>query len=52
MTILPLPLAYLITPALLGVGIGMASIPIIIHLLSRRKVRKVRWAAMTWLLAV
>lgn len=46
-----LPLGYLITPALLGVGIAAASAPILIHLLSRRRVRKLEWAAMHWLLA-
>ncbi len=38
------------TPALLW-GIGLASAPIIIHLLSRRKYREIEWAAMKWLLA-
>ncbi len=44
------PLALLTTSALLWGGVALASIPIIIHLLSRRRVRKVRWAAMQWLL--
>ncbi len=43
-------LALLTTSALLWGGVAFASIPIIIHLLSRRRVRKVRWAAMQWLL--
>ena len=37
-------------PALLW-GVGLASAPIIIHLLSRRKYREMEWAAMKWLLA-
>jgi hypothetical protein len=37
-------------PALLG-GLAAASVPIIIHLLNRRKFREVRWAAMRFLLA-
>lgn len=44
-------LGGLLTPALFWTGLGLATIPIIIHLLSRRRVRRVRWAAMTWLLA-
>ncbi len=38
------------TPALLW-GVGLASAPIIIHLLSRRRYRELEWAAMKWLLA-
>jgi hypothetical protein len=45
------PLGYLITPLLLWAGVGLASLPVIIHLLSRRRVRKVEWAAMNWLMA-
>jgi hypothetical protein len=37
-------------PALLG-GLAAASIPIVIHLLNRRKFREMRWAAMQFLLA-
>jgi hypothetical protein len=37
-------------PALLG-GLAAASVPIIIHLLNRRKFREMRWAAMQFLLA-
>lgn len=37
-------------PALLW-GLGLASAPIIIHLLSRRRYREMSWAAMQWLLA-
>jgi hypothetical protein len=32
-------------------GLGLASAPIIIHLLSRRRFREIEWAAMKWLLA-
>jgi hypothetical protein len=32
-------------------GLGLASAPIIIHLLSRRRFRELEWAAMKWLLA-
>src|SRR3954452_19325077 len=32
-------------------GLGAASLPIIIHLLNRRKFRETRWAAMQFLLA-
>ena len=45
------PLAMLLHPGILALGAAAAAIPLIIHLLSRRKVRPVRWAAMTWLLA-
>ena len=38
-----------INPALL-LGFGAVSIPIIIHLLNRRRFRVVRWAAMEFLL--
>jgi hypothetical protein len=37
-------------PALLG-GLAAAAVPIIIHLLNRRKFREMRWAAMRFLLA-
>jgi hypothetical protein len=32
-------------------GLGLAGIPVIIHLLSRRRYKRVRWAAQRWLLA-
>lgn len=38
-------------PALLGLGAGLVAVPVIIHLLFRRKPRVVRWAAMAFLLA-
>ena len=43
-----MPLSFL-NPALLW-GLGFASIPIIIHLLQRRRQRIVRWGAMEFLL--
>src|SRR5438046_10666607 len=43
-----MPLSFL-NPALLW-GLGFASIPIIIHLLQRRRQRVVRWGAMEFLL--
>ncbi len=42
-------LAALINGSLLLWGAALASVPIIIHLLSKRKVRRVKWAAMHWL---
>jgi len=38
-------------PGLLWTGAALASVPILIHLLFRRRHRVVKWAAMTWLLA-
>jgi hypothetical protein len=45
------PVAAFVHPALLGLGAALVSVPILIHLLSRRQVRRVPWAAMQWLLA-
>ncbi len=39
-----------VTPAFLAAGAVLASIPIIIHILNRRRFRTVDWAAMTFLL--
>ena len=39
-----------VTPAFVGAGLLLASIPIIIHLLNRRRFKTVDWAAMTFLL--
>jgi|GEM_PF-1866517 len=48
----PLPLAYLFNGwALFGLGAALTAVPILIHLLNRRRVRVVPWAAMTFLLA-
>jgi hypothetical protein len=41
----------LANPALLWTGLGLASVPILIHLFFRRRHRVVNWAAMEWLLA-
>ena len=38
-------------PFLAIVGIGLVSVPIIIHLLNRRRFQVVRWGAMSFLLA-
>lgn len=43
-------LAAVVTPALLYAGFASASVPILIHLLSRRRFRRTRWAAMDFLL--
>ena len=39
-----------VTPAFFAAGLALASIPIIIHILNRRRYRVVDWAAMTFLL--
>lgn len=44
-------LAAFLHPALLAAGAAAAAVPIIIHLLNRRRVRPLEWAAMAWLLA-
>jgi hypothetical protein len=43
--------AVLLHPTLLLLGLAAAAVPIVIHLLNRRRVRRLRWAAMEWLLA-
>lgn len=43
-------LAAFINPALFGAGLAAASVPIIIHLLARRRFRRIRWAAMDFLM--
>ncbi len=40
-----------LTPWLMGAGAAATSIPIVIHLLNKRKFKIVVWAAMDWLLA-
>lgn len=42
--------AFLLNPAL-ALGAGAVASPILIHLLSKRRLRRVRWAAMDFLLA-
>ncbi|MDA1194302.1 MAG: BatA domain-containing protein [Planctomycetota bacterium] len=44
-------LAGLLTWQLFAMGGALAAVPILIHLLNRRRVRRVEWAAMQWLLA-
>src|SRR5687768_5519810 len=39
-----------VTPAFFFAGIALASIPIIIHILNRRRYKTVQWAAMEFLL--
>ncbi len=48
--LVPLPLAWFSNPLMLW-GLGAASLPIIIHLLNKRKYREMPWAAMRFLLA-
>ena len=43
-------LAAFINPAFLWAGIALASIPIIIHILNRRRFKTIQWAAMDYLL--
>lgn len=43
-------LAAMITPAMFYAGLACAAIPIVIHLISRRRFRRVRWAATQFLL--
>jgi hypothetical protein len=43
-------LAAMITPAMLYAGAACAAIPILIHLISRRRFHRVRWAATQFLL--
>src|SRR5262245_35912983 len=50
MTAVPAILAAFVSPALALAGGAAASIPILIHLLSRRRYREVRWAAMDFLM--
>lgn len=42
-------LAALVTPAYFTAGVAAISLPILIHLLNRRRFRRVRWAAMDFL---
>jgi len=47
----PLIIAWAVTPSFFWAGLALAAIPVIIHLLNRRRFRVVRWAAMEYLLA-
>jgi hypothetical protein len=54
--VLPLPcwaggVAALLNPALFALGAGLVAVPILIHLFNRRRVQRMPWAAMQWLLA-
>lgn len=42
-------LAALLNPGLLYLGLGAVSVPILIHLLNRRRFQRVRWAAVDFL---
>src|SRR4051812_36115290 len=42
--------AWFVNPWFVGAGAALAAIPIIIHILNRRRFRVVRWAAMEYLL--
>lgn len=44
-------LAAFLHPGLVVAGVAAAAVPVIIHLLNRRRVRPQAWAAMAWLLA-
>ncbi|MGE5608488.1 MAG: BatA domain-containing protein, partial [Bacillota bacterium] len=48
---LVVPLAWMITPGFLWAGVLVMGIPILIHILNRRRYRVVQWAAMEYLLA-
>src|SRR6476646_9860347 len=51
MTLLPHILAaWFVSPGFAFAGAALASIPIIIHILNRRRFKTVRWAAMEYLL--
>src|SRR5438094_1454869 len=43
--------ASFVTPSFLAAGLLLASLPIIIHILNRRRYKIVHWAAMEYLLA-
>ncbi len=45
----PLLAAWFVNPALLG-GLGLIALPILIHLLSRRRYRRIEWGATRFLL--
>ena len=43
-------LAAFVTPALAWAGAGAVAAPILIHLLARRRFKRIRWAAMDFLI--
>ena len=45
------PLAAFISPGLLTAAMGAAAAPILIHLLARRRFKRIRWAAIDFLLS-
>lgn len=49
MLAIPPILAAMVTPMLLYAGLGAMSVPIVIHLLNKRRYRRVRWAAIDFL---
>ena len=49
-TIITPTLAALVTPGLFLGGLGAAAAPVLIHLLARRRFKRIRWAAMDFLL--
>lgn len=51
MTFLPAQGLPFVHPSLAGAALALGIIPIIIHLINRRRFRRVPWAAMTFLLA-
>jgi hypothetical protein len=46
----PSILAAFVTPALAAIGAGAMAVPILIHLLARRRFKRIRWAAMEFLI--
>src|SRR5262245_63225319 len=42
--------AFFLLPAVMAIGGSLVSVPIIIHLINRMRFRRVRWAAMEFLL--
>src|SRR5436190_19200762 len=46
----PMLAAWFVAPWFAAAGAALASIPIIIHILNRRRFKTVRWAAMEYLL--
>jgi hypothetical protein len=46
-----IPVAWAITPSFFWIGTALMGVPILIHILNRRRYRVVAWAAMEYLLA-
>ncbi len=49
MSTLPCALAALVTPALFVAGAAASAVPIVIHLLAKRRFQRIRWAAVEFL---